>query len=281
MPADSVPSPQRTDVAFALVAGLYASVVLVPLAVPAVDFPDAGTTYLSVLGGVTAVTVLVSVTVRRTAGVAERLGRPRRRLVPAVLPLVAVGLGATLYTVALGRPLPERAALFGAVSALGGLALGGLLGVMADTRYTKAVMADTETAAAWRAGWPERHRRLGTLVGGLLVVVSGLAFVAGAVFEMPLVRYGGQFVLPLGIVLASFGQPRNYRASSAGLELRAPVRRHLYRWEWFDGYMLTEEAIVLHPRAPWRLPLFCAREDIDDPEAVEAALERYLPRLPT
>jgi hypothetical protein len=78
-----------------------------------------------------------------------------------------------------------------------------------------------------------------------------------------------------------FGQKRTYRAMTAGLELQAPARRHLYRWAWFDGYMITDEAIILHPRAPWRLPLFCALEDIDDPDAVAQALGRHLHRLPT
>ena len=279
---DSVPD-EPTDLLFALVSGLYASVVAVPPAVLAASprLTAPGAMYLAVVAGTALVTAAVTVAVRRTDGLAVRIGASSARFLPAVVPAMAVAAVAWGYTQALGRLPSGFAVLLGGIAGIGGLALGGTLAVMADTRYARAVTARAETLHEWRAPWPEGHRRLAKHAGIGVVVAAAGAFVAGAVLNRPVVRYGGQFALPFGVVVASWGQERTYRATSAGLETQAPVRRHLADWERFDGYMITDTAIIIHPTAPWRLPLYFDRDALGDANAVADALGSQLPRLPT
>lgn len=277
--SDSVPTAGRPDTLFALVAGLYASLLFVPVGLLAAGISDVASMYVAFLFGTVVVTTVVTIAVRRAVGLPEWLGAGPRRFLPAVAPGGFVLFVGGFQTFLLGRALSERTLLLGAVAGIGSVAVGGLLSLMADTRYAKAVTESARVDATWRAPWPERPRRRVRYVGGGVAVACGLLFVVGAVFDIPVVRYGAQFVLPLGIVVSTWGQARTYRATSAGLELQAPANRHLYRWEQFEGYMLTEEAIVLHHRAPWRLPMYCDRSALDDAEAVQAALGQYLPRL--
>jgi hypothetical protein len=70
-------------------------------------------------------------------------------------------------------------------------------------------------------------------------------------------------------------EPRPYVVTSVGLEQRLPVARQLFQWDDFEGYTRTDDALVLH--RPWRLDLRLALDDLDDPDAVEDTLSRYLP----
>jgi hypothetical protein len=45
--------------------------------------------------------------------------------------------------------------------------------------------------------------------------------------------------------------------------------------------MITEEALIVHPTAPWRLPLYFDRDSLEDVDDVANALDAHLPRLPT
>jgi hypothetical protein len=273
---------EPTDLLFALVGGIYASLVVVPCVLFATNglLSDAGASYAVAVAGFGTITLVGTVLLRRSGGLAVSLGGSRYRLVPALAPAAALG-GCYLTATAFGRPPSGGAVLFGTVSALGALAGGGVLAVMADTRYTRAVTERVKIRATWRAPWPEEHRRLAKLAGAFVFVGAAAGFAAGAFFDQPLLRYGGQFVMPLGIVAATWGQPRTYRATSVGLETETPVRRHLSPWARFDGYMITDRAVVVHPSAPWRLPLYLDRESLADTEAVTDALGVHLPRLPT
>jgi len=276
------PPSERTDLTFALVGAFYVASVLVPLAavalVPVVTDPAA--IYVIVLAGITVVTAIGSVSLRRTAGLAVWLGATRRRFVPAVAPATVAVLGGAVATAVFGWSVPPLAGLLGGFAAVSGCAVGGVLAVMADTRHANAVTARADVLGTWRAPWPEANRRIVRRAGVAVLIIGAVAFVAGALVDFELLRYAGQFLFPIGIVVTTVGRERTYRATSAGLELQAPVRRHLVDWERFDGYMVTDRAVIVHPTAPWRLPLYFDRDSLTDTDAVIDALGRSLPRLP-
>lgn len=149
---------------------------------------------------------------------------------------------------------------------------------MAHTRLANATVDDADIAMEWRAGWPRRARL--TLMVGTLAVVGLLAGLA--------VWYiGGRAVsavLPAGIVpvtmLNSLVSKRTYRATSAGIEQRREgrwfVSRRLIPWSRFDGFSVTDDAIVLHRALPY-VDVRCRRYLIDD-ETVVATLEDHLDR---
>ena len=279
MPSAPDAATGRTDLTFALVGGLYAAALAAPLVVLAAPLPDEpGVQYAALLTVSGAVTIAVAAALRRTAGLIARLGTDSRRFLPAALAPVVGAAGYGVVLAAGGEPTGADAALL-VLAAGGGLVLGGLVALMADSRYARAVAEAAETHGTWQAPWPDHRkrvaRRVGTAAFGLAVVV----FAVGAVLDWWLVRAAGQVTAPLGAVLVTVGRSRNYRATAAGLEVREPVRRHLYPWRAFEGYAVTGDAVVLYPRRPWRLPVYSDRDAIDT-DAVVGALDRHLPRLP-
>jgi hypothetical protein len=279
-------SPAREtgpDDVFALVVGIYAAVVVVPLALAWLTgvLSGAGTLYVTALGFGVAVVAGVAVGVRRVPGLAYRLGATRRRWSLLLAPLaVAAVAGATRVAVA-PEASREVTAISSLAAAAGGLFLGTVLATMARTRYTKAVEDRVGTDAEWRGAWPPSRRRLTRGVGVLASVAGIGAFgVSIAVSAFPL-RPLGQLLLPGGIVLFMFGQnPRTYRATAAGLVRQLPANRELYDWDRFEGFTVAEDAVVVHFRAPWRFPVICDRESLDGEDQVVDALSAHLPRLP-
>jgi hypothetical protein len=81
---------------------------------------------------------------------------------------------------------------------------------------------------------------------------------------------------------AHFEREYTYRATPNGIErtrnwwLYTTYER--FSWEEFDGFSVTDDAIVLHRRLP-RLDLRCSRRKIIDREtAIVTFLERHLDR---
>jgi DNA repair protein RadB len=60
-----------------------------------------------------------------------------------------------------------------------------------------------------------------------------------------------------------------------GLERRSPVARTLDPWEAFGGFEVTDDAIRLHRATSFRPAVRCAREDVEDVDAVVAALAAH------
>lgn len=270
----------RPDDFFAGVAGLYAALLVAPLVTAAVARPvsDPAILYLVFLGGLVLSISVAATAVRRIRGLPIRLGRTRKRWLPAVAaPAVVAVAGAILFGVG---EYSSVDGLLGIAAGIGGFASGGILGVMARSRYSKAVTEIAESHATWRAAWSDRRRRPMQLLGVLGVVGGIVAFAAQVVWHHPLLQPLANVLAPIGVVVFSFGQARTYHATSAGLEQQMPVARALSRWDQFEGYTVAEDAIVLHRRAPWRFPLICDRGDLDDEQAVLDGLNRYLPRLP-
>lgn len=278
----AVPDPERNrpDDFFAIVVGFYAAVVLGPLAVAAAApvLQDAGALYVALLSCGTVLTVGVAVAARRPRRLPERIGATRYRWSLVAAPIALVPLAYPVFTITTPA-IPGEVGLLLVLSAVGGTIVGSILATMATTRHAKAVCAHVETDATWRAGWPTGRRRpTGALAVGLLVV-GAVGLAVGFAAEIERAADIGRVLLYLWFVPFIFGQERTYRATPAGLELQAPASRRLFPWESFAGYGLTDDAIVLRRRAWWRLPLYCARPDIEDEGAVLDALARYLDRV--
>ena len=271
----------RPDDFFAVVAGLTLASLLAPLATAVVAraLSDLALLYIFLLAAGAVVTTVGTLAVRRVPGLPERVGRSRGRWVlglvgPALVGVVALGL---YFVGDLSGADAVLAVVAGAGSAVGG----GLLGLMAHSRYAKAVVAESQEYATWRAGWSDRRKRPLKFLAGAGIAGGTVAFVVALAVHSDLLRLAGQFVIPLGAIGYSMAQPRRYTATAAGMEARLPAVRRLHDWDRFEGYVLADDAVVVHRRAPWRLPIICAREDLDDEDAVVAALDRALPRLPS
>ena len=115
---------------------------------------------------------------------------------------------------------------------------------------------------------------MGYLTGGSLVVAAACVL-AGVLTDRTALQLVGQLLFPMGIVLFTGTEPQRYAVTPLGLEHRLPVARRLVRWDAFDGYTRTDDALVLH--RPWRIDTRLALSDLDDPDAVEAAVARQLP----
>lgn len=270
----------RPDDFFAVVAGLYLALLIAPLVTAAATraVSDPAILYLVFLGGVVLTTTAAAVAVRRIRGLPVRLGRTRKRWLPAIVaPAVVAAAGVVLFGTG---EYSSVDGLLGIVAAVGGFTIGGILGIMARSRYTSAVTEVAERYATWRAAWSDRRRRPMQLLGVLGVVTGIVAFTVQVVWHHPLLQLLANVLLPIGLAVFTFGRARTYHATSAGLEQQTPVARALSEWDQFEGYTVAEDAIVLHRRAPWRFPLICDRDAIDDEQAVVAALDRHLPRLP-
>ncbi|WP_340100714.1 hypothetical protein [Salinibaculum salinum] len=271
---------ERPDDVFAVVTGLYAALLVAPLVTAGVTrvVGDPAVLYLVFLGGLVFTVAVAAIAVRRIRGLPVRLGSTRKRWLPA---LVAPGTVAVAGAILVGTGQYSSAdGLLGTVAAVGGFAAGGILGIMARSRYSKAITELAESHATWRAAWSDRRRRPMQLLGALGVAGGIVAFGVPVVWNHPFLQPLANVLIPMGAVVFTFGQARTYHATSAGLEQQMPAARALYEWDHFEGYTVAEDAIVLHRRAPWRLPLIYDRDDIDDEEAVVSALDQYLPRLP-
>lgn len=266
------------DDLFALVAGLYAAFVTVPYLVLAATpiLETAGGQYVGLLAGFTVVIVAGTLVVRRWHGLAQRLGATPTRWLLVVVPLVVGGVVVALsvFTSLLaGRPV-----LLAVVSAVGGTVGGGVLAMMASTRYARALSETAETIAEWHAGWPSRRRRRYRRFGLAAALVGGVVFLYGLWTVNFGVRFVGQMVVLVWAGTLSLGARREYHATTAGLELRMPANRYVVPWNRFAGFEMTDDAVVLRSRDWWRLPIYLARSDVDERAVVEA-LETQLDRL--
>jgi len=143
-------TPERTgDPLFGVLAGLYVALLAtapVAFAVARLGRIDGATLYVTVIGTLTVVTGAGWWVVNTRARLAHRLGATPARWAPAVVGVgyaVAglVGLGATGVVGLLGF-------FFGAFA----MALGGVLGVMARTRHTAALVARADVECEVEAG---------------------------------------------------------------------------------------------------------------------------------
>jgi hypothetical protein len=197
-------------------------------------------------------------------GAAVRVGGSEFRAALVAVPLVGIVLAVGLDLAGTPGLAAAGWALLPAVG-FGALAL-----VAAGNAHSLAERDQAREEWVAAAPAPARRRwRLGLAsVGGLLALLA----LAGSLVEPavgPLVAVG-----LVGVVGgARAGRYRRYTAHDAGLGARAGAgfARRLVPWDRFEGYHLTDEAVVLRRRDPWRFPVRFDRDELDT-EAVTAAL---------
>lgn len=273
-------SPDRPDTFFAFVAGLYAAVLLTPAAVLAFGMwvtSDGGLLYIGLLATITGLTAVLGWGISKWRGLPERLGASRLCWGLTVLPLAAA-FGYLGLATALDTPGDSAGGAAGFALGIVGMFVGIGLVAMARNRYAAAVVDEDAVTCEWRAGWPTRQRRpvQYLALAAMLGYAGGLG--ADILWGLDWAYTVGQLLFLPAITLVNVGQERRYRTTPAGIERRYPAIRNAYRWDEFEGYTVTGDALVLHWRAWWRLDIRCAWDDIDEREAVEAAVAEYLPQ---
>lgn len=273
-------SPDRPDAVFALIAGLYAAILLSPavvLALGAWVTSEGGFLYMGLLATVTVLTAGLAWAITKWRGLPERLGASRLCWGLSVLPL-AVAFGYLALTAAIDTPGDSAGGAAGFALGIVGMFISFGLVAMARNRYAAAIVDEDAVTCQWRAGWPTRQRRpvQAVAIAGMLAYVGGLA--ADTVWSIGWLYTVAQLLFIPAIALVSLGQERTYRTTPAGIERRYPAVKNVYGWDEFEGYSVTDEALVLHWRAWWRIDIRCAWADIDDREAVEAAVAEHLPQ---
>lgn len=267
----------RPDTLFAFVAGLYIALLVSPAFLLAVAV------WLTASGRIVAVGLLLtvptvvaagSVAVRRFRGLPERLGGTALAWLLSLLG----GAAALLYfAVGVTDSVPPAASgvgIAGFFCGLGAGILGAILVVMSRTRYTKALVDESTVDCTWTAGWPRRRRRIVWTIAGLAILVNVVtvlwAFLASADAGFNMLG------IAVAAVLVGIGQERTYRVTEAGLERRNPAARQLFPWRAFSGVRTTADAVVIERRSPFRLDIHCARADIEDVDAVVAAVSAHV-----
>lgn len=262
------------DAPYAIVAGLYVAALLAPPAVLALSgvTTDAGALYVGFLGTVAGATAAAGWGAFRTPGLPVSVGR---RSAFRLLPAVPVAWVVAVFGVAaaIGDPT-GGAVLLSMLATLGGLFLGLVLLTMSRTRYATAVLTDADEFAQWEARWPARWRRF-ALVG---MVVAGVLVVGGIVWRF---LFGSEWnwagylylLVFLWTPFAGAANPRTFRVTDAGLVVERPLQRRLVSWATVAGYTLTDDALLIRRTMWWRPSYRCDRADIENVDAVVAALD--------
>ncbi|USZ68964.1 hypothetical protein NGM10_04310 [Halorussus salilacus] len=270
-----------TDGFFGFLAGLYAAALLAPAVAIWVALRvsgDPGVLYFVILGTAVVVTSGVGWVARRES-FAIRLGASRWVWAVMVVPFGYFGV---LPAVADGRSGdPPGVVGIALVGAIAGLFVGIGLVVAARNRRAKAALAGSEKLATFTAPAPERDRRMVTRAVAGLFAVGILAVVGSAVLDFPPLRWLFQVLVPAGPALYGSTTSRRVTVSDAGLVVGNPVSKQFRPWTAYESYDVTDDALVLR-RAGWSLwglrDLRRDPADIEDPEAVAAALDELLPR---
>ena len=285
-------TPERLDRRFSLVAGLYVAALLSPALVLVVVQRLELTSWPVALGSLGAVGVVITAVVaRKVIRQGDLVAWSDSDWVAVFLPAVGIiPMGVYLFDSFLfvafavtDLQADSAATLVSFIGFFLGIvttSLGSHLVLMARTRLANATVNDADVAVEWTSRWPHRAR-LRFMAGALAVVglLAGLAFWQlgwRAVTTVP------PFGVVLVIGLRSLVSERTYRATSAGLEQRKEGRwfvpRRLIPWSRFDGFSVTDDAIVLHRAFP-HVDVRCRRYDLfNDDEAVVTVLEDYLNR---
>jgi hypothetical protein len=271
--SETLPQPESDAVPdddFRIAVGVHVGVVVAALTAAVAVLAGVGgaTLYMLVLAVLAGGAVAGGLLVRNWRGGPERLGRSWRRW--AVLLPSAGFLGVAAVGAVFG---PSALALVGGFGAVLSVFSGGLVAMMAHTRYVAAVCTPETRRASWRvetAPTP-RRRRLAAALGAFCLVP--VALVADFLFDVEawwlfnLATLGGVF---LGTAVRS----ATMHATPFGLEIDTPGNRRLLPWRRLSGYRLTGEELRIE-RNFW-FDYRCDRAEIDDIEAVTDALSEVL-----
>lgn len=186
----------------------------------------------------------------------------------------AVGIPATAST--------TTVALFGWL--LGFLAVPLGVGLVSVARHRRiSALVDGESAVEWQTDWNSRRRvwyAVGVIVPAYVGIVGTLWLWYPSEGGSPsAILLAIQLGLAVTFVLAAPTKEHTYRVTPVGIERRGPLPPRLYRWDQFEGFSVTDVAIVLH-RPPRRLDLRCSRREVlESEEEIVAALEQHLERV--
>jgi hypothetical protein len=265
----------RPDADFRSAFGVHVGVIAVGFTPPvasAIGIVGIDRLYPVALAVFSAVAALGWYAVGRWRGGPERLGSTAARYGFAAVPVgcfAAIIVGSTVFhTPSSG----VGGAFFGGT---GSLLTGLLLAMMARSRYVAAICDDREPLAVWRAKTAPRARRRRSVVGGLGFALGLALAVGGPSLDRPIV--GGVGNLLVGVSAATVGalvRDDTFRAHAFGLEIVPPVGRRFLPWDRIVGYRLTDDELRLERR--WRPAYRCDRTEIEDVDAVVAALQRAL-----
>lgn len=263
---------ERPDGEYAFVAGLYVAALVAPALVIALSrfITDTAVLYIGALVAVTCVTVVAGWAVSRTPGFAVSLGRHDAVWLLVVLPFI--WFGGVFGAAALGIEPPDIAVPIAVLGTAGGMLSGIMLVAMSRTRSANAALEDTVELVAWEARWPQRWRRIAGGISVLAFTVSTVGIVSAFAFDS---AWGWRlyYLMFVGIVLMNVLNPRTFRVTDAGLVVEHPLQRNFRPWSAYEGYTLTDDALVIRSEAWWRPSHRCDREEIADVEAVKAALD--------
>ncbi|WP_276281161.1 hypothetical protein [Halorussus caseinilyticus] len=282
-PPDAAGSATDTDAFFGLVVGVYAATLVVPAVSIAVALrvpTDPGVLFFLSLGVGVAVTAAVGRIAGRTP-LAVRLGGSRWVWTAMALPFLYFGVLPLGTTFARGDALPGGMVAVALVGAIAGFLSG--VGVVAASRnrHAKAMVADAETVVRFAASAPARDRRVTTWAVAGLFGAAILGFVGSALLDFAPLRWLFQLLVPAGTALYGTTTERRVTISDAGIVVATPAYKHLRSWSAYESFDVTDEEIVVRRAgwSPWGLRDF--RRDateVEDPRAVAATLERFLPR---
>ncbi|RRJ33694.1 hypothetical protein [Halocatena pleomorpha] len=272
----------RPDPIYALVTGLYACALLIPLGsiVLAGFLTDAVLFTLVVVTATTVVITVVSVAVVYIPGLAIEIGYSGLSWTLCVVPMVVFILpivGAIAGIVPGSFDSVIGWSLLGIVA--GGF-FGGLVVAMSWTRCANAQLSDAIDLTEGEAWLPRRHRRIVDAIG----IVGGVGLTLGEIAE-GLFGYEGSYLLGQVILVVavtvhiSCPHGRTYRVSDAGLAAERGFVRRFRPWSTFTGYTHAEDALYLHTAQWWRPTIRCDTDEIDEIDRVTDALSTHLPVL--
>jgi hypothetical protein len=128
----------------------------------------------------------------------------------------------------------------------------------------------------FEAGPPDALRRRLTILTGIPALLATVVGTLGPfVVDVPsltnLIFVGGVWLLGSWLL----GHRDSYRASETGLQRSGRVWTRTYDWDDFEGYEVSDDAMVLH-RSGLRPAVRFSLSGVEDPEAVREAVARYL-----
>lgn len=213
-----------------------------------------------VAGG--AVGAQLTAALRRTGG-----SRLRYCLLLPGLCLVGAGIVGLLSGVG---PVALLSVFVGLVT----VGMGSAVGMLARTRYVRAVCRDSTPVVSWTAETSTAAKRQRFAIAGGFGVLA----VGGVVLNL-IGPYEISSYLPFvgGVIGGLLGRgirSETLHAHQVGIEVERPINRGLIPWARISGYELSDTELRIE--RPYLPDYRCARAQIDDIDAVVETFDRYL-----